>query len=509
MMGSNIRGNKERATSTKKLAITYYRVSDPRQVDNYSLDTQRAACWEYAERNNVEIIKEFREEGESAKTDQRTQWQKAVKYLAENHNNIDVFLAYKQNRLARSSYDYQTFKRKMKKYGVKVETTVEGYGDDPEGELMGSITAAFDQYENEKKAEAARVGMLHGLKEGRWMFPAPVGYENGRDILGKAILIPSKDSELVVRAFELMKTGLYKQSDVREILLKEGFNISRRGMHELLRRPIYAGILEHKSLDEPVRSLSEPLISKEDYHRVQDILAGIRLSVPPKNRNNPDYPLRRFIRCPYCDTPLTGSSPKGRSRKYKYYHCRTKGCHFGNVPTSFMEQRFIEELRLIQPKENIVDLFCQIVREIWKEKQNGRMANKKKMEQQISQQKEKKKKARDLYVEGKLDEADYNEIKNETDEKINVLRIELVGLNPELKNISECLDYCRYFLINLADLWLKGDLGLRQRFQNLIFPNGIYYMEDGSFGTTEISVVFQLLGQNRMEKFQMVAPNAP
>jgi len=48
------------------------------------------------------------------------------------------------------------------------------------------------------------------------------------------------------------------------------------------------------------------------------------------------------------------------------------------------------------------------------------------------------------------------------------------------------------FPSNLAKLWANADINLKQRFQNLIFPDKIYY-ENGTFRTTATALIFKQL----------------
>ena len=56
-------------------AIAYTRVSSIDQVkDGNSLSTQKRIISDWAKRNNVKVLEWFVEEGESAKTANRTKW---------------------------------------------------------------------------------------------------------------------------------------------------------------------------------------------------------------------------------------------------------------------------------------------------------------------------------------------------------------------------------------------------------------------------------------------------
>ena len=55
-----------------KNIIVYVRVSSKEQLDGTSLEVQERICSDYAVRNDLEIVRIFKEKGESAKTTNRT-----------------------------------------------------------------------------------------------------------------------------------------------------------------------------------------------------------------------------------------------------------------------------------------------------------------------------------------------------------------------------------------------------------------------------------------------------
>jgi len=61
-------------------AAIYVRVSTREQTENLSLPTQIRACEEYCRREGYDVLERFKEEGESAKTTDRTELQKLLKY---------------------------------------------------------------------------------------------------------------------------------------------------------------------------------------------------------------------------------------------------------------------------------------------------------------------------------------------------------------------------------------------------------------------------------------------
>ena len=60
-------------------AVIYVRVSTKEQTENLSLPTQLRACEEYCRRQGYEVVERFHEEGESAKTTDRSQGPRALR----------------------------------------------------------------------------------------------------------------------------------------------------------------------------------------------------------------------------------------------------------------------------------------------------------------------------------------------------------------------------------------------------------------------------------------------
>ena len=63
-------------------------------------------------------------------------------------------------------------------------------------------------------------------------------------------------------------------------------------------------------------------ISKKLFFKVQDILNNRCKDYHTAHKKvNEKFPLKGFLICPICKTPLTASSSKGRTKHYTYYHC--------------------------------------------------------------------------------------------------------------------------------------------------------------------------------------------
>ena len=116
-------------TSTENHAVIYVRVSTKDQVENFSLATQEKACRDYCAKHGFKADKIFVEEGESAKTVNRLQFQKALTYCRENKGRIKWLVVYAVSRFARSSHDHLQTRALLGGFGVNLRSVTEHFDD--------------------------------------------------------------------------------------------------------------------------------------------------------------------------------------------------------------------------------------------------------------------------------------------------------------------------------------------------------------------------------------------
>ena len=66
----------------------YVRVSSNEQVIGFSLDNQEKVCREFSQKDEHSVLRIFREEGESAKTADRTQLQLMMRFCEQHKNKL-------------------------------------------------------------------------------------------------------------------------------------------------------------------------------------------------------------------------------------------------------------------------------------------------------------------------------------------------------------------------------------------------------------------------------------
>ena len=159
-------------------AVVYCRVSTKEQTQNLSLPTQKRACREHCERQQLEIAQTFVDEGESAKTADRPQLQRMLELCRENRGQNRMRgrlqrVAFSPGTSATTSYCAR-FTEQTRYHAPNSEWS--GRRTAPTGKFIEGVLAASAQFDNDVKAERAQAGMLAALDLGRWTHQAPLGY---------------------------------------------------------------------------------------------------------------------------------------------------------------------------------------------------------------------------------------------------------------------------------------------------------------------------------------------
>src|SRR5260370_12848699 len=116
--------------------IIYCRVSSKEQVAGTSLESQEVACREYADRNQIQILKVFVEKGESAKFADRTQLLELMEFCRNRQNGVSSLLVWKVDRLARNVGDHFNIKAVLLKQSVQVVSVTEPIAANPDRKLL-------------------------------------------------------------------------------------------------------------------------------------------------------------------------------------------------------------------------------------------------------------------------------------------------------------------------------------------------------------------------------------
>ena len=117
-------------------AVIYIRVSTKEQTENLSLPTQLRACEEYCRREGFEILERFKEEGESAKTADRTELQRLLTYCRIHKGRVHFLVVFNLTRFARDKFDHFALRSHLQSLGISLRSATEPIDDTSTGKLM-------------------------------------------------------------------------------------------------------------------------------------------------------------------------------------------------------------------------------------------------------------------------------------------------------------------------------------------------------------------------------------
>src|SRR6185436_15283384 len=137
-------------------AVIYVRVSTKEQTENLSLPTQLKACEAYCQRQGFHVLARFREEGESAKTADRTELQKLRQFCRTNKGRVQFAVVFNLTRFARDKYDHFALRAHLKSLGISLRSATEPIDDTSTGKLMEGVLAAFAQFDNDCRSDRTR-----------------------------------------------------------------------------------------------------------------------------------------------------------------------------------------------------------------------------------------------------------------------------------------------------------------------------------------------------------------
>ncbi len=501
--------------SSKNEGIIYCRVSSSEQVDNTSLETQQRICSEYAAKHGIKVPIEniFIEEGVSAKTVNRAEFQKAIALCCSKKNKIGYFIVYKVDRFARNQDDHAIVRANLKRYGTVLRSATEPIDDTPTGRLMETMVAGFAEFDNSTRRERCRGGMYENLKQGIWQWEAPLGYY--RPYKGSNIAPKPSLSPYIKMMFEEWSKGTYTYKSLAEYLnnrglkTKKGKGITMQTLEKTMKNPLYCGVIRIWDLD--LKGNFEPIISEDLFARCQK---GYKRKYTYKNRTRENilFPLKKISICSECKTSLTGSSTsKGRKDVlYSYYHHHKQDCPKAKaVPKKAFEQMFLAYLSEITPNEKYEKIFKAIVMDIWHSNYKNLNENNVRVRNELDKMEGDRIKVFELHRAGKYTDSEFLEQKDILNKKIGEKQKLLQENYIAEFNMEEALDYCFRFVKQTSENWVRFRDGNYQhliRFQNQIFPSKIDF--DGKkFGTNELSLVYKINQESGQDLSHVVDPS--
>ena len=332
----------------------YTRVSTAIQVDGYSLDAQRETMRKYADFQNMEIVREYSDEGHSGKNIRgRQEFVRMLNDIEDGKDEVSFVLVFKLSRFGRNAADVLSSLQLMQDYGVNLICVEDNIDSSKEaGKLLISIIAAVAEMERENIRVQTMAGRMQKAREGKWNGGfAPYGYalESGE------LVIAEDEADIIRMIFDRYINTDDGINGVANYLNNHGYTkklrqngtipgFSTSFVKKIIDNPIYMGKIAYgrrrtekkngtrnethvvEQSEFPIyEGIHEAIISEEEWNLAQEKRS--KNNYRREKLNDPDHAhiLSGILRCPCCGKGMYGNVAKAHSKDNKtryYYYCK-------------------------------------------------------------------------------------------------------------------------------------------------------------------------------------------
>lgn len=336
-------------------AVAYIRYSSHMQDGGVSVEYQMKEIEEYAEKNGYRIVEWYIDKAASGKeVAGRDEFLRMYRTF-DSKTPTKALIVWSTSRAFRNATESAIYRERLRNKKIKLLSVTQTIDEDTHtGRMMTDIIARIDQYKVEEigahVSAAARLLIQEGFFAGGTV---PFGYTkvpvmfNGSE---RWKLIPYEpEAPIIKQMFDLYESG-QNLIAIAKTLKKQG-TISRKGtpfhrdsIRWILGNLVYVGKRHYKMNDGQDAfnpNYCEPLISQEQFDRVQKLLQEQKNAVKGRERKH-IYPLVGKINCTYCGRKITGTSTKSTL----YYQCfnRRTGCPCKSMRADWLEGEVLKAI---------------------------------------------------------------------------------------------------------------------------------------------------------------------
>jgi site-specific DNA recombinase len=496
-------------TGTK--AVIYCRVSSSKQKKvGDGLGSQESRCREFARYKGLDVVEIFQDDASGGLID-RPGIQAMLRYIRKRKNDPHIVIIDDVSRLARGLDAHLALRAAISDAGGVLQSPSIEFGEDSDSILVENMLASVSQHQRQKNAEQTKNRMRARVMNGYCVLARPPkGFRYEQTPGHRKLLVRDEPiASILQEAFEGYACGRFQtQVEVKRFLegqpaypkdLPDG-TIRNQRIHDLLTQPLYAGYVEAPNWGVSLRKgQHEGLISFETFQRMQERLNGTA-KAPARKDISADFPLRGFVHCDDCGTPMTACWAKSKTGvKHPYYMCKKKGCesYRKSIRRDELEGEFEALLQTLQPKAKLFELAKAMFIDLW----NMRLAQ----ADQVAKSLKTSMQQIDKQIEQLLDrivEASNASVVAAYEKRISKLEQEKFLTQEHIENAGkprhtqeELFELSFKFLSSPWNIWKNNDLAWKKTVLRLAFVEPISYSRNEGVRTPKIAMPFKALAE--------------
>jgi site-specific DNA recombinase len=417
----------------KTPAMAYDRVSTLDQAGTgYSLEHQNVMAQEYANKNDLYIVK-FYSAAESAYKEGRKEFNKMLDD-ALSYGIKDIIFK-NTDRLGRNDIDWPRCKKLARDGKLKIHlyelNTIFHKTSTAENEMFLDNTSVMAKYWSNKISQGVKKSYEYKVSQGIPPARPPVGYLYDKE--NKIFIKDQAYQEMIDYIFKRYDNENISAQTLTDDLNNKGYKTingkqwHRSKIHYILTNPIYAGFFVYQDIEHNAHH--EPYTSREIFENRQ---SKLHHKFQGNKKRKFEFIFSRFLK--YNNAILSGHIKKN---KYIYYSNR-----FHEI--NFKEEWIIDQIGDILNNIQFTDNFAKILKDEFKSIVNEKMKDTSTIEKQINEKintlEAKRSKIIDLYADDDID-------KDALKYKLHDIRNEITRYKNRLQNIAFDKDA---FIIDIA-----------------------------------------------------------
>lgn len=372
-----------------KKAFAYGRFSTDMQREE-SIDAQFRAIQDFCQKNDIQILKFYKDEGISGTTDSRPQFLEMIETAGELKENIDYIIVHKLDRFSRNRYDSAIYKRKLTQCGIRVLSVLENLDDSPESVILESVLEGMSEYFSKNLSREVKKGMYENAYNCKFNGGTPLfGYRIDEN---KNYVIHEYEAIAVRLIFDMFSKGatyteIISKLDEMGYKTTKGNSFKNTTLYEMLSNERYIGNYifskndyklgdkkrnnhRHKKREDMIiiENGNPAIIDKETWQMVKD---RQKINKMVSNKAKYTYLLSPILYCEECGRKISGITRKNsKGEIYHYYRCTNKNCNQNSVRTDKVERNLFEYFNKMIFQENNKKLLALNIQHFLENKTN-------------------------------------------------------------------------------------------------------------------------------------------
>lgn len=339
-------------------AVIYARYSTENQKEQ-SIEAQKRACKEYAEKNALEIVGEYIDR---AKSGTNTEKRNALQKMLEDSKSgkFSKVIVFSLDRFSRNLRDYLNSVHELNENGVSLRSVTEHIDDSYSGRVLATILMLNAEmyisnlagHIKKNQREAARKGLYTGGN-------IPLGYMVNSD---KEFVINEEEARVVRKIFEMYSKGhsygeIIERLNIEGYQTKAGNKFVQSSLYSILKNEKYIGTYTHgengddESETEKQIVLKDkipPIVGKDLFDKVQQRLNSNKQSAG-RNKSERGYILSGLVQCGMCGVNMQVNTSKAKGKApYSSYRCpnaKKKECENNkSIRRKFVERYVLDKI---------------------------------------------------------------------------------------------------------------------------------------------------------------------